>query len=81
MDIKSKKITYKHILAAVFCVIIFFFFITVCERFVRSSILKQDISGATAAEQNGANSGSVNSEEPDWQALYPFENNKIQILN
>ncbi|MGN1169621.1 MAG: DHHW family protein, partial [Acutalibacteraceae bacterium] len=41
---------------------------------VRSSILKQDISGATAAEQNNTSDGSVNSEEPDWQALYPFEN-------
>ena len=74
MDTKSKKITYKHILATVFCVIIFFFFITVCERFVRSSVLKQDISGATAAEQNNASDGSVNIEEPDWQALYPFKN-------
>ena len=74
MDIKSKKITYKHILAAVFCVIIFFFFITICERFVRSSILKQDISGATAAEQNNANDGSINNDEPDWPTLYPFKN-------
>lgn len=77
MDTKKRKITYAHILAVIFSVIIFFFFITICERFVRSSILKQDISGATAAEQNNANDDSVNNDKPDWQTLYPFKNEAI----
>ena len=79
MNAKKRKITYKNVLAALFSVIIFFFFITIFERFVRSSILKQDIFGVTAAEQGYTNYSSVYDPQFDWQKLYPFKNkNEIE---
>ena len=42
---KKLKINARSVFAVLFGAIILFFFITIGERFVRSSILHQDISG------------------------------------
>lgn len=65
---KKIDITYKKVLAFLFSLIIFTFFITICERFVRSSILGQDVTS------NGisASTAETGSNFTDWTKEYPF---------
>ena len=60
---KKVKLTYKKVLAVLFSLVIFAFFISVCERFVRSAILGQDV---TANDGASANAEETGSKTTDW---------------
>ena len=49
---KKVKLTYKKVLAVLFSLVIFAFFISVCERFVRSAILGQNVTANDGASSN-----------------------------
>lgn len=66
---KKVKLTYKKVLAVLFSLVIFAFFISVCERFVRSSILGQDV---TANDGASANAEKTGSKTTDWTKDFPF---------
>ena len=66
---KKVKLTYKKVLAVLFSLVIFAFFISVCERFVRSSILGQDV---TANDGASANAEETGSKTTDWTKDFPF---------
>lgn len=70
---KKRNITYKHILAILFSAVILVFFITICERFVRSAILKQNILGEIRTETAY---GDASKTLTDWSKIYPFKNEK-----
>lgn len=59
----------KSFFSVLFCVIILFFFITICERFVRSSILNRDISGIFKTETDFSQTAQSGT---DWSKEYPF---------
>lgn len=65
---KSKKITYKHIVAILFSAFILFYFVTIGERVVRSSLLGQNLDENIQAEIE-YNPGSV--KLTDWVKMYP----------
>ena len=66
---KKVKLTYKKVLAVLFSLVIFAFFISVCERFVRSAILGQDV---TANDGASANAEKTGSKTTDWTKDFPF---------
>ena len=66
---KKVKLTYKKVLAVLFSLVIFAFFISVCERFVRSSILGQEV---TANDGASANAEKTGSKTTDWTKDFPF---------
>lgn len=66
---KKVKLTYKKVLAVLFSLVIFAFFISVCERFVRSAILGQDV---TANDGASANAEETGSKTTDWTKDFPF---------
>lgn len=65
---KKVKLTYKKVLAVLFSLVIFAFFISVCERFVRSAILGQDVT----ANGISASTAKTGSNFTDWTKEYPF---------
>ena len=66
---KKVKLTYKKVLTVLFSLVIFAFFISVCERFVRSAILGQDV---TANDGASANAEETGSKTTDWTKDFPF---------
>lgn len=66
---KKVKLTYKKVLAVLFSLVIFAFFISVCERFVRSAVLGQDVSDK---DSTSANSEEAGSNQTDWTKEFPF---------
>ena len=66
---KKLKISAKSIFAVLFGAIILFFFITIGERYVRSSILKQDINGTLKTETDFSEKAQSGT---DWSKVYPF---------
>lgn len=66
---KKVKLTYKKVLAVLFSLVIFAFFISVCERFVRSAILGQDVTTNDGASANAEETGSKTT---DWTKDFPF---------
>ena len=67
---KKLKISAKSIFAVLFGAIILFFFITIGERYVRSSILKQDINGIFKTETDYSETAQSGT---DWSKVYPFK--------
>lgn len=75
---KLRKITSAHILAFLFSLVIFVFFVTTCVNFFRSSILGHTLSGEVAAEGNEAESSNL---DVNWEEIYPFEENADDAQN
>ncbi|MCQ2470664.1 MAG: hypothetical protein MJ147_01340 [Clostridia bacterium] len=71
---KKLNLTGKKVFAILFSLFVFFYFATVCERFVRSSVLHIVIPGALKTET--AYTGD--SESTDWEAVYPFKEEDLE---
>lgn len=72
---KKLKINARSVFAVLFGAIILFFFITIGERFVRSSILHQDISGIFKNETDYSETAQSGT---DWSKVYPFREENAQ---
>lgn len=72
---KKLKINAGSVFAVLFGAIILFFFITIGERFVRSSILHQDINGIF---KNETDFSEQSQGAADWKSVYPFKEESEQ---
>ncbi len=67
---KKKKFTYKNIVAILFSAFILFYFVTICERVVRSAFLGEIVD---ETYDSGSESSPDESEETDWSKIYPAQ--------
>lgn len=74
---KKLNLTGKKVFAILFSLFVVFYFVTVCERFVRSSVLNIVIPGALKTEI--AYSGNSSDSEPTkWEIVYPFKEEDLE---
>ncbi len=75
---KKLNLTGKKVFAILFSLFVVFYFVTVCERFVRSSVLNILIPGALKNETAYSGGQSSNSKSTDWELVYPFKEEDLE---
>lgn len=70
---KKKKITYKHIMAILFSVLIFGYLFTIGERLFRSAVLGEPLVDTVFTDYETPNDAAT-----DWSTIYPIEEEETE---